>query len=114
MEKYHIFTKTKLGRRFWTFYGTTITNKRGTLPFQSELDAKSNYVMNNADFSRSEDLPEAMVNKHYIMFWYVKFFQRWIKPVLAEFCATWMLVFWACMIQPPPNLHSSVIMSLNV
>ena len=40
--------------------------------------------------------------KHFLMFGYLKFFQTTLKPMLAEFIATWMLVFWACMLQPPP------------
>ena len=51
---------------------------------------------------RLELLPEPIRNKHRGMFQYLKFFQTWIKPVAAEFVATWMLVFWACMLQPPP------------
>lgn len=32
---------------------------------------------------------------------FLHFFQKWIKPVLAEFVATFILIFWACMLQPP-------------
>ena len=31
---------------------------------------------------------------------FLHFFQKWIKPILAEFVATFILVFWACMLQP--------------
>ena len=32
---------------------------------------------------------------------FLHFFQKWIKPTLAEFVATFILIFWACMLQPP-------------
>ena len=32
-------------------------------------------------------------------------FQLWLKPVLAEFIATFMLLFWACMLQPKPEME---------
>ena len=58
--------------------------------------------------SRFKELPETMQDKHFLMFGYLSFFQRWVKPVMAEFIATWMLVFWACMLQPPPPAAISV------
>ena len=33
------------------------------------------------------------------MFRFLHVFQRWIKPVVAEFVATFILLFWACMLQ---------------
>ena len=32
---------------------------------------------------------------------FLHFFQKWLKPILAEFVATFILIFWACMLQPP-------------
>ena len=34
---------------------------------------------------------------------FIHVFHRWIKPVFAEFVATFMLLFWACMLQPQPS-----------
>ena len=47
-----------------------------------------------------DNLPEEIQEQHQFMFRYLTFFQKYIKPVVAEFVATWMLVFWACMLQP--------------
>ena len=33
------------------------------------------------------------------MFRFLHVFQRWVKPVVAEFVATFILLFWACMLQ---------------
>ena len=38
------------------------------------------------------------------MFNFIHSFQRWIKPVVAEFVATFILLFWACMLQPEVSL----------
>ena len=38
-----------------------------------------------------------------LVYSFLHFFHRWIKPVVAEFIATFMLLFWACMLQPEPN-----------
>ena len=44
-------------------------------------------------------LPATQRKQHEAMFKYLKIFQEWVKPITAEFIATWMLVFWACMLQ---------------
>lgn len=42
---------------------------------------------------------------------FLHFFQKWIKPILAEFVATFILIFWACMLQPPVrNLSDSLML----
>ena len=48
-------------------------------------------------------LPATQRKQHEAMFKYLKIFQEWVKPITAEFIATWMLVFWACMLQVKKN-----------
>ena len=40
---------------------------------------------------------------------FIHFFQKWIKPILAEFVATFILLFWACMLQPPVSFHTKYL-----
>lgn len=49
---------------------------------------------------KEEILSKDIMTKHYKMIKVITIFQQYIKSVIAEFIATWMLVFWACMQQP--------------
>ena len=48
--------------------------------------------------------------RHSPAYKWLHFFHKWFKPVSAEFVATFILLFWACMLQPKPNIeHQSAI-----
>lgn len=40
---------------------------------------------------------------------WLHFFHKWFKPVFAEFVATFILLFWACMLQPVPGAEQSAM-----
>ena len=78
--------------------------------FEEEY-AKIEWQDEHANFNRHlgipKDLPVFFTQNFRILFCFVQFFQRWIKPIAAECVATFMLVFWACMLQPSSPTISS-------
>ena len=71
--------------------------------FEEEYN-KIEWKDENSNFNRHSGIPKELPvffsDNFRILFFFARFFQRWIKPVAAEFLATFMLVFWACMLQP--------------
>ena len=45
---------------------------------------------------------------------WLHFFHKWFKPVFAEFVATFILLFWACMLQPKPGAELSAMYQVSV
>merc|ERR1712048_740351 len=48
----------------------------------------------------AESLPFDTSNKDLRLLEFLRIFQLYLKPICAECLATWILVFWACMLQP--------------
>ena len=44
---------------------------------------------------------------------WLHFFHKWFKPVFAEFVATFILLFWACMLQPKPGAELSAMYQVS-
>ena len=45
---------------------------------------------------------------------WLHFFHKWFKPVFAEFVATFILLFWACMLQPKPGAELSAMYQVSL
>ena len=57
--------------------------------------------MDEIDKSNRHDvMVPSHIRKRHPALRFLHIFQRWIKPILAEFVATFILIFWACMLQP--------------
>ena len=58
-------------------------------------------IENFVDKSNRHDISlPSQIRNHHPALRFLHFFQKWLKPVLAEFVATYILIFWACMLQP--------------
>ena len=58
-------------------------------------------LMDEIDKSNRHDvMVPSHIRKRHPALRFLHIFQRWIKPILAEFVATFILIFWACMLQP--------------
>ena len=67
--------------------------------------------MDEIDKSNRHDvMVPSHIRKRHPALRFLHIFQRWIKPILAEFVATFILIFWACMLQPTVSLRAVILL----